>query len=38
MSESSTDNQERYSFCGKSRSQVKKLIQGPAAKYLQRMR
>ena len=31
MSESSTDNQERCSFCGKSRSQVKKLIQGPAA-------
>lgn len=31
MSESSTDNQERCSFCGKSRTQVKKLIQGPAA-------
>lgn len=31
MSESSTDNQERCSFCDKSRSQVKKLIQGPAA-------
>ena len=31
MSESSTDNQERCSFCGKSRSQFKKLIQGPAA-------
>ena len=32
MSEkASTDNQERCSFCGKSRSQVKKLIQGPAA-------
>ena len=31
MSESSTDNQEMCSFCGKSRSQVKKLIQGPAA-------
>ena len=31
MSESSTDNQERCSFCGKSRSQDKKLIQGPAA-------
>ena len=38
MSESSTDNQERCSFCGKSRSQVKKLIQGAGCKYLQRVR